>query len=85
MARAAKLNRELSSAGEWLIDNFYIIQEQIVQLQADLPKSYYEKLPRLTQGEFKGYPRTYEIIHLLTSISDNTIDRENTTIAIRAY
>mgnify|MGYP000016931450 CR=1 FL=1 len=85
LARAAKLNRELSSAGEWLIDNFYIIQEQIVQLQADLPKSYYEKLPRLTQGEFKGYPRTYEIIQLLASISDNTIDRENTTIAIRAY
>jgi cellobiose phosphorylase len=85
LARAAKLNRELSSAGEWLIDNFYIIQEQIVQLQADLPKSYYEKLPRLTQGEFKGYPRTYEIIQMLASISDNTIDRENTTIAIRAY
>ncbi|MDZ7660138.1 GH36-type glycosyl hydrolase domain-containing protein [Fodinibius sp.] len=85
LARAAKLNRELSSAGEWLIDNFYIIQEQIVQLQADLPKSYYEKLPRLTQGEFKGYPRTYEIIQLLASISDNIIDQENTTIAIRAY
>ena len=85
LARAAKLNRELSSAGEWLIDNFYIIQEQIVQLQADLPKSYYEKLPRLTQGEFKGYPRTYEIIQLLASISDNIIDRENTTIAIQAY
>ncbi|PAU95565.1 glycosyltransferase 36 [Aliifodinibius salipaludis] len=85
LARAAKLNQELSSAGEWLIDNFYIIQEQIVQLQADLPKSYYEKLPRLTQGEFKGYPRTYEIIQLLASISDNIIDQKNTTIAIRAY
>ncbi|MEL7834747.1 GH36-type glycosyl hydrolase domain-containing protein [Fodinibius sp. N2] len=85
LARAAKKNRELSTAAEWLIDNFYIIQEQIVQLKADLPESYYKKLPRLTQGEFKGYPRTYEIIQLLASISDNTIDRENTTDTIRAY
>ena len=40
LARAAKLNRELSSAGEWLIDNFYIIEEQMIQLQADRPQSY---------------------------------------------
>ena len=43
LARAAKQNRELSSAGEWLLDNFYIIQEQIIQLKTDLPKSYYKK------------------------------------------
>lgn len=85
LARAAKKNRELSSAGEWLIDNFYIIQEQIVQLKADLPQSYYEKLPRLTEGEFRGFPRTYEIIQLLASISDNIIDRDNTTLTIKAY
>ena len=85
LARAAKQNRELSSAGEWLIDNFYIIQEQIVQLTEDLPESYYRKLPRLTQGEYKGYPRTYEIVQLLATISDNIIDQDNTTTAVRAY
>ncbi|MDZ7680442.1 MAG: hypothetical protein U5J63_01725 [Fodinibius sp.] len=85
LARAAKQNRELSSAGEWLIDNFYIIQEQIVQLTEDLPESYYRKLPRLTQGEYKGYPRTYEIVQILAAISDNIIDPDNTTIAVKAY
>lgn len=85
LARAAKQNRELSSAGEWLIDNFYIIQEQIVQLNEDLPESYYKKLPRLVQGEYRGYPRTYEIVQMLAAISDNMIDQDNTTIAVRAY
>ncbi len=85
LARAAKQNRELSSAGEWLIDNFYIIQEQMVQLNADLPESYYRKLPRLVQGEYRGYPRTFEIVQMLATISDNTIDQDNTTIAVRAY
>lgn len=85
LARAAKQNRELSSAGEWIIDNFYIIQEQIVQLKEDLPDSYYRKLPRLTSGEYVGYPRTFEMVQLLAAISDNIIDQENTTIAVRAY
>lgn len=85
LARAAKQNRELSSAAEWIIDNFYIIQEQIVQLKEDLPESYYEKLPRLLQGEYRGYPRTYEIVQMLAAISDNIIDRDNTIIAVKAY
>jgi len=85
LARAAKKNRELSSAAEWIIDNFYIIQEQIVQLKEDLPESYYRKLPRLVQGEYRGYPRTYEIVQLLAAVSDNTIDQENAITAIKAY
>ncbi|MGM0545196.1 MAG: GH36-type glycosyl hydrolase domain-containing protein [Bacteroidota bacterium] len=85
LAKAAKQNRELSSAGEWLIDNFYIIQEQVVQLKVDLPRSYYKKLPRLVEGEYRDFPRTYEIVQKLAAISDNTIDKENTILTIHAY
>ncbi|MDX1639812.1 MAG: hypothetical protein R3281_17765, partial [Balneolaceae bacterium] len=85
LARAAKQKRELSSAGEWVLDNFYIIQEQIVQLREDLPPSYYKKLPRLKEGEFKGYPRIYELVENLAAISDNMIDQDNTSTAVQAY
>ncbi|HEX6981801.1 MAG TPA: glucoamylase family protein [Balneolaceae bacterium] len=85
LARAAKKNRELTTAGEWLIDNFYIIQEQIVQLKEDLPPSYYKRLPRATRGEFTGFPRIYEIVQILTAVTDNLIDQDNTTVAIKAY
>ncbi|SMO63466.1 GH36-type glycosyl hydrolase domain-containing protein [Fodinibius sediminis] len=85
LARAAKENRELSTAAEWLIDNFYIIQEQIVQIKEDLPSSYYKKLPRLTEGEYRGFPRIYELIQVLATVSDNVIDRDNATIAVQAY
>jgi len=85
LARAAKQKRELSSAGEWLLDNFYIIQEQIVQLKEDLPPSYYRKLPRLKEGEFKGYPRIYELVEKLAAISDNIIDPDNTSTAVQSY
>ncbi len=85
LARAAKKHKELSTAGEWLIDNFYIIQEQIVELKEDLPYTYYEKLPRLSEGSCKGYPRIYEMVQKLAVISDNIIDKENTLNAVQAY
>ncbi|MGK7371656.1 MAG: hypothetical protein ACNS64_15700, partial [Candidatus Halalkalibacterium sp. M3_1C_030] len=85
LALAAKKHKELSTAGEWLIDNFYIIQEQIVELDEDLPYTYYEKLPRLDEGPFKGFPRIYELIQKLAAISDNIIDKENTLNAVQAY
>lgn len=85
LALAAKEKKELSTAAEWLIDNFYIIQEQFVQLKEDLPPSYYKKLPRLTEGEFKGLPRIYELVDILSAISDNVIDQENATTAVQAY
>lgn len=85
LAFAAKEKKELSTAAEWLIDNFYIIQEQFVQLKEDLPPSYYKKLPRLIKGEYKGLPRIYELVDVLSAISDNVIDQENTTTAVHAY
>ncbi|MDX1585490.1 MAG: glucoamylase family protein, partial [Balneolaceae bacterium] len=85
LASAAKKQKEISVAGEWLIDNFYIIQEQIVELKEDLPYTYYEKLPRLSEGTYKGFPRIYELVQKLAAISDNIIDKENTLSAVQAY
>lgn len=85
LARAAKQKAELSTAAEWLIDNFYITQEQIVQLKEDLPLAYYKKLPRLTEGSNKGLPRVYELVKVLALLSDNIIDQDNATTAVKAY
>lgn len=85
LAKAAKQNKELTTAGEWLIDNFYIIQEQLVQLKEDLPSAYYKKLPHLKGGDFEGYPRIYELVHKLSALSDNVIHPDNTTTAVQSY
>lgn len=85
LAASAKQNRELSTAGEWLLDNFYIIQEQIVQLKEDLPPSYYKKLPRLVKGSFRGTPRVLELVHKLAILSDNVVDQDNASTAVKTY
>ncbi len=72
----AKQNKDLSTAAEWLIDNFYIIQEQIVQAGEDFPREFQRNLPALSGGEHEGLPRVYELILNYLLHTDNRVDEE---------
>ena len=48
-------------AGEWLLDNFYLIEEQIRTARRHLPRGYSRELPRLTEARPAGFPRVYDI------------------------
>ena len=49
LTEAVKANRRITPAGEWLLDNFYLIEEQIRTARRHLPKGYSRELPRLMQ------------------------------------
>src|SRR5258707_1980568 len=36
-----------SSAAEWLLDNFFVLQQAIRQIREDMPSGYYQQLPKL--------------------------------------
>ena len=40
LTEAVKANRRITPAGEWLLDNFYLIEEQIRTAKRHLPKGY---------------------------------------------
>ncbi|MFH1507498.1 MAG: hypothetical protein ABIG46_03580, partial [Candidatus Omnitrophota bacterium] len=40
-----KSKRKISPAGEWLLDNYYLIEEQIRLAQKYLPENYIRELP----------------------------------------
>ena len=42
-----KEDRRMTPAGEWLLDNFYVIEEQIRTAAKHLPKGYSRELPQL--------------------------------------
>ena len=50
LAAAIKTERRIASAEEWLLDNFYLIEEQIRTSKRHLPKGYSRELPRLLKG-----------------------------------
>ncbi len=68
-------NREREApvpVAEWLLDNFYIIREQIRDVRKHLPKSFLRELPRIADGRI----RVHEIARELTSHCDRALDEE---------
>src|SRR5437773_620255 len=58
---AVKAKSRIAPAGEWLLDNFYLIEEQIRTARKHLPKGYSRELPRLAYGPSRGLPRVYDL------------------------
>lgn len=73
-----------SPAREWLLDNFYLIQEQIHAIRRHLPKGYGRALPQLAVS-LRGYPRVYDIALEIIKHGDGRWDLENLSRFITAY
>ena len=75
LAAVAAEGLEVSPAGEWLLDNFYVVLEQVQEVRATLPSDYYHQLPKLADdGALHGYPRVYEIAIELIAHTDGRLD-----------
>ena len=81
----AERGLDISPAGDWLLDNFYIVQEHIREIRTSLPKSYYEELPKLATGSLAGYPRAYEVAIELIAHTEGHLDLDNITLFVREY
>lgn len=75
----------LPSSAEWLLDNYYIISQQIQSVKNDLSLGFYKKLEKLIGGDLKGYPRIYSLASRFLKHSDNGIDFESLTDFILSY
>ncbi len=85
LTAAVKANRRISPAGEWLLDNFYLIEEQIRTAKRHLPKGYSRELPRLARGPSAGLPRVYDIALEAISHGDGWVDPANLRRFVAAY
>ncbi len=66
--------RRPSPAGEWLLDNYWLIEEQIHIARRHLPRGYSRKLPRLAEGPSAGLPRVYDLALEGISHGDGRLD-----------
>ncbi len=57
----------LTYASEWVLDNYYIIRQALLQIKEDLPFSFYNELPKLIDGPLKDFPRIYAIARAILS------------------
>ena len=72
-------------AEAWLLDNYYLIEQQIILARRHLPRGYSKQLPRLIGGNSDGFPRIYDLALALISHMDGRVDSENATQFIVAY
>ena len=77
--------QRLVAAEAWLLDNFYIIEQQIATARRHLPRGYSRQLPRLANGLNAGFPRIYDLALELISHMDGRVDNDNATHIIAAY
>jgi cellobiose phosphorylase len=83
--QAVDQTRRVTHAAEWLLDNFYLIEEQIQLARRHLPRGYSRELPRLRAGPSAGLPRVYDLVLELISHVDAQIDSEPLRAFIAAY
>lgn len=75
----------LCPASEWLLDNFYIIEEQYKDLRLNINNDFFKELKIIDKGPLKGYPRVFAISLELISHTDGRIDKAQFTEFIDSY
>ncbi|MFH1807489.1 MAG: glucoamylase family protein [Pseudomonadota bacterium] len=85
MSRAHSAGSRLTPAAEWLLDNHYLIEEQISLARTHLPRGYSRQLPRLANGNQAGLPRVYALIQDFIAHVDGRVDDEALSRYVAAY
>lgn len=75
----------ITPAAQWLVDNFYVVAEQLSQIRTDLSVGFYRGLPKLAHGPFRGYPRVYGIAWAFVAHTDSHVDPEYLQAFLLAY
>jgi len=85
LMRSAEMQRRVTPAGEWLLDNFYLIEEEIRTAKRHLPPGYSRELPRLRSGPSAGLPRVYDLALQTVAHGDGRVGRGTLTRFVASY
>jgi cellobiose phosphorylase len=85
LSQVSLSTRRVTPAGEWLLDNFHLIEEQIRIAKRHLPPGYSRELPRLARGPSSGRPRVYDIALEIISHGDGRINIDGLGRFVAAY
>ncbi|HJQ13104.1 MAG TPA: hypothetical protein VJ830_00035, partial [Anaerolineales bacterium] len=70
-----------SQTSEWLMDNFYVLEQAIRQVEQDLPADYYQRLPKTRDG----WARIYILALAAARREDTRLEIEQTKHFLRVF
>ena len=80
-----RLGIGIHPAGEWLLDNFYVIEEIVKSVQKEITLKKYVGFTGLKNGEYEGFARIYIIAAEIIAHTDSKIDRNILENCLKAY
>jgi hypothetical protein len=75
----------VSRAGEWMLDNFYIVKQNLRQIEEDLPASFLNELPKLTGTLLQGHSRIFALAREWIGYCQSQIDLTQAAAFVQEY
>ena len=85
LAGDVRAGRFMTSAAEWLLDNFHLINSQVADAHRNLPRTYYRQLPALASRGNLGRARVYALAIELIRHSDGRFGRQQLEVFLNSY
>jgi len=80
-----KLGIPIHPAGEWILDNYYIVEKTVKTIIKEMPLKKYVSFLGIENGNYKGFARIYVLASEIVAYTDAVIDRNNLANLLQAY
>ena len=80
-----KLKLPIHPAGEWILDNFYIIDETVKIVTKELTLKKYTNFLGISNGPYAGFARIYVLASEIVAYTDGKINGKNLVVLLKAY
>ena len=85
LSEASRLEQGVPPTAEWLLDNEYVVESNVRDVQLNLSRGFYQELPALANKPYRDLPRIYSLAQELVSNTELRLDRENIQTFVEAY
>lgn len=80
-----KLGIPIHPAGEWILDNFYIVEEVVKSIMKELTLKKYTSFLGISNGMYKGYARIYVLASEIIAHTDSKVVGQDIKEYLRSY
>jgi len=80
-----KLGINIHPAGEWLLDNYYILEETYKTIKKELTLKKYMNFVGIQNGEYEGFARIYVLAAEIVGYADGKVDSDKLKDLLKAY
>lgn len=76
---------DIHPAGEWLLDNYYVIEETYKTIKKELTLKKYENFIGISDGIYKGFARIYVLACEIVAYTEGKIESKDLKDLLQAY